>query len=78
VPKDAPAAPAGGDVALEVLLEKGVVHQPYALKPLVDAVISVGYDGPLALDYRGTGDVTMALMISRDELLACIGDANDD
>jgi sugar phosphate isomerase/epimerase len=48
-------------------------HAPFELKPLVDAVISVGYDGPLALDYRGTGDITMGLIRSRDAILAALG-----
>lgn len=49
-------------------------HDPYELRPLVEAVISVGYDGPLALDYRGPGDVTMGLIHSRDAILASLGD----
>jgi hypothetical protein len=53
-------------------------HEPYELKPLVDAVISVGYDGPLALDYRGSGDVTMGLIRSRDAIMATMGSPADD
>jgi sugar phosphate isomerase/epimerase len=58
----------------------GVVlkHAPYDLKPLVDAVMSVGYDGPLALDYRGTGDVTMGLIRSRDAILAMLGEPSEE
>jgi sugar phosphate isomerase/epimerase len=53
-------------------------HAAYDLKPLVDAVISVGYDGPLALDYRGTGDVTMGLMHSRDAIMGVLGEPADE
>jgi sugar phosphate isomerase/epimerase len=58
-------------------LDTPVKHQPYDLRPLVEAVISVGYDGPLALDYRGTGDVTMGLIRSRDAIMATFGEADD-
>ena len=53
-------------------------HSPYELKPLVEAVISVGYDGPLALDYRGTGDVTMGLLRSRDAIMGALGEPVSD
>jgi hypothetical protein len=53
-------------------------HSPYELRPLVDAVISVGYDGPLALDYRGSGDVTMGLIRSRDAILNVLGEPGDE
>jgi hypothetical protein len=53
-------------------------HEPYDLKPLVDAVISVGYDGPLALDYRGGGDVTMGLHRSRDAITVTFTEPADE
>jgi sugar phosphate isomerase/epimerase len=53
-------------------------HEPYALKPLVEAVISVGYDGPLSLDYRGAGDVTMGLIHSRDAIQAALGEPAEE
>jgi sugar phosphate isomerase/epimerase len=59
----------GADTAAGVPLK----HSPFDLKPLVDAVISVGYDGPLALDYRGAGDITMGLIRSRDAILGALG-----
>ncbi|MEZ6233476.1 MAG: TIM barrel protein [Phycisphaerales bacterium] len=40
-------------------------HRPYALDPLVAAVVSVGYDGTLAIDYRGKGDVREGIVNSR-------------
>jgi hypothetical protein len=47
-------------------------HAPYDLVPLVQAIANVGYDGPLALEYRGKDDLTVALVQSRDTLLALI------
>jgi sugar phosphate isomerase/epimerase len=43
-------------------------HSPYDLKPLVDAILSVGYDGTLAIDYRGTGDAKLGIIRSREAL----------
>lgn len=40
-------------------------HEPYDLTPLVEAILSVGYDGTLALDYRGTGDAKLGIIRSR-------------
>jgi sugar phosphate isomerase/epimerase len=45
-----------------------VTHTPYELKPLVDAILSVGYDGTLAIDYRGTGDAKLGVIRSREAL----------
>lgn len=62
----------GGDPTL-LRNEKGVTHAAYELRPLLDAVISVGYDGPLALDYRGPGDVIAGLALSRAAVLTALG-----
>jgi sugar phosphate isomerase/epimerase len=43
-------------------------HSPYELKPLVDAILSVGYDGTLAIDYRGAGDAKLGVIRSREAL----------
>ena len=43
-------------------------HEPYELEPLVGAILSVGYDGTLAVDYRGTGDAKIGIMRSREAL----------
>jgi sugar phosphate isomerase/epimerase len=43
-------------------------HSPYDLKPLVDAILSVGYDGTLAIDYRGAGDAKLGIIRSREAL----------
>jgi sugar phosphate isomerase/epimerase len=47
-------------------------HEPYVLRPLINAVVMVGYDGALTIDYRGEGDVVSAISKSRDTLLALI------
>lgn len=47
-------------------------HEPYDLKIMVKALSDVGYDGPLSIDYRGMGDVTVGLERSRDALLAAL------
>lgn len=44
------------------------IHKPFDLKPLLEAVLSVGYDGSLAIDYRGSGDVTIGITRSREAL----------
>jgi sugar phosphate isomerase/epimerase len=43
-------------------------HDPYELAPLVAAILSVGYDGTLAIEYRGTGDAKIGIMRSREAL----------
>lgn len=45
-----------------------VKHQPYDLEPLVNAILSVGYDGTLGIDYRGTGDAKVGVLRSRAAL----------
>lgn len=47
-------------------------HKTYDLRPLVGALRAVGYDGPLAVDYRGTGDVIEGVLASRDALFAAL------
>ncbi len=49
-------------------------HDPYDLRPLVAAIANVGFDGPLSLEYRGTGDLTTALTQSRDTFLALLAE----
>ena len=50
----------------------GATHVGFDLHEMVQTVLSVGYDGPLAVDYRGAGDVTMGAMLSREALEAAI------
>lgn len=62
-----------------LLQSKTLAHAAYELRPLVDAVTSVGYDGPLALDYRGPGDPVAGLTLSRLSLITALGlDIDDD
>jgi sugar phosphate isomerase/epimerase len=53
-------------------------HGPYELKPLVDAILSVGYDGTLAIDYRGTGDAKLGVVRSRAALEQLLSVPADD
>lgn len=50
-------------------------HEPYDLAVMINAISSVGYDGPLSIDYRGKDDVTQAIIQSRDTLLGLIAAA---
>jgi hypothetical protein len=43
-------------------------HEPYDLGAMVEAIASVGYDGSVAVDYRGDGDLTLGLLRSRSAL----------
>ncbi|MFZ4572931.1 MAG: sugar phosphate isomerase/epimerase family protein [Phycisphaerales bacterium] len=49
-------------------------HEPYSLKTMVDAIAAVGYDGPLAIDYRGEGDPVAGVAASRLALLSALGE----
>lgn len=59
---------ADGGAEEEELPREVFVHKPFDLKPLIEAVISVGYDGSLGIDYRGGGDVTIGISRSREAL----------
>lgn len=48
------------------------IHRPYELGPLIEAILSVGYDQALTIDYRGQGDGTLGVMLSRDAVEAAI------
>ncbi|MDX9911883.1 MAG: TIM barrel protein [Phycisphaerales bacterium] len=50
-------------------------HEGYALEPLVAAVLAVGFDGTLAVDYRGVGDGTLGTMRSVAALEAALDSA---
>ncbi len=49
-----------------------VKHQPYDLDPLINAILSVGYDGTLGIDFRGTGDAKLGVIRSRTALEALL------
>ncbi len=53
-------------------LAGGATHVGFDLDEMVKTVVSVGYDGPLAVDYQGEGDVTMGALLSREALEAAI------
>ncbi len=53
-------------------------HEPYALDHLVGAVASVGYDGALAVDYRGPGDLAAGIRLSRQALTRCLASESGD
>ncbi len=61
-----------GEPSVETFRSGAWEHKPYSLAAYVGAIRAVGYDGPLAIDYRGAGDVTMGVRMSRDALLATI------
>lgn len=48
------------------------VHTAYDLNLMVQAVLSVGYDAALTIDYRGAGDVTLGVTQTRDALMAAL------
>jgi sugar phosphate isomerase/epimerase len=59
--------PAGkGKKKAEVLPEdEEVEHAGFDMQPLIDAIEAVGYDGNLAIDYRGPGDPVQGVLRSR-------------
>lgn len=55
-------------------------HAPYELGPLVEAILSVGYDASLSIEYRGTGDAKLGVIRTRqmvDRLLGADADMGD-
>lgn len=62
---DAPAAPA----------EPLPAHKAYDIFKMVAAVASVGFDSTLAVDYRGSGDVTLGIRKSQRLLRAALDHA---
>lgn len=52
----------------------GLTHPTYDIAPLVEAILSVGYDGTLAIDYRGTGDARLGVERSRMLLERLLGE----
>jgi len=56
----------------EAEMEPLATHVGYDIIKMVEAVASVGYDGALAVDYRGKGDVTQGVQTSARVLLAAV------
>jgi len=48
------------------------IHTAYDLDSMLESILAVGYDGPLTLDYRGTGDPAMGVAHSREAILAAL------
>lgn len=75
-------APGGETASAEI--DAPVEHRPYDLRPLVEAVDAVGFDGTLAIDYRGKGDPALGVIRTRRLLESIIhgdpepADLNDD
>lgn len=51
----------------------GYVHQPYDLTEMAKTVLSVGYQGTLAIDYRGEGDPVEGIEKTKTILTAAVG-----
>lgn len=54
------------------------VHETYDLNAMVKAVVSVGFEGTIGIDYRGDGDVVAGVTRTRDVLLDAIGGVDHD
>jgi sugar phosphate isomerase/epimerase len=52
-------------------------HLGYDLAPLMGALRAVGFDGAIAIDYRGPGDGTLGVLHSREALEAALDAANE-
>ncbi len=81
-PKPKPAAKSKkkkGDTAAAADADDGEVElsvepsAPASQTTLVEVLLAVGFDGPLALDFRGTGDPIPALLSTRDTIFRAIG-----
>lgn len=58
--------PEGQKITTDDNIEPSAIrHTPYELKRLIDAILSVGYDASLAIEYRGTGDAKLGVECSR-------------
>lgn len=62
----APYAPVVTATAIE--FDDAGAHQPYSLDECADALVTVGFDGAVALDYQGKGDVSRGLRLTREAI----------
>jgi len=60
------------DLADMLMAAEPARHATYDLEPMLEAIGSVGFDGTLAVDYRGGGDGTLGTMQSRDAIEAAL------
>lgn len=51
--------------ALSEFLDDDFEHDGYDVAKMVESVLAVGYDGTLAIDYRGKGDAALGVQRSR-------------
>lgn len=58
-----------------VEFNKNGSHKTFDLKPCVEALVEVGYDASIAIDYRGVGDAAKGVAHTRDELLRLFEEA---
>ena len=58
-----------------VEFQKNGTHSAFDLKPCVEALVDVGYDASIAIDYRGSGDAAVGVSRTRDELLRLFEEA---
>lgn len=61
----------------DLLADPIPVHTAYELGPMVEAVISVGFDITLSINYRGQGDPVLGTLASRAVLEAAIENAHE-
>ncbi|MFN0012272.1 MAG: sugar phosphate isomerase/epimerase family protein [Phycisphaerales bacterium] len=54
------------------------VHKPYDLKPYCEVLLAVGYDGVVAIDYRGTGDAITGIENTRSALQTTLRESLPD
>lgn len=54
------------------------IHTAYDLDSMLESILAVGYDGPLTLDYRGTGDPALGVSHSREAILAALARIDHD
>lgn len=64
----------GDDDGLGHLIDpdRAPIHTAYDLDSMLESILAVGYDGPLTLDYRGSGDPAMGVAHSRDAIIAAL------
>lgn len=58
------------DLAELIMATEAPVHTTFDILPMLRAVKAVGFEGTLAIDYRGEGDGTLGVLNSRDAIEA--------
>ncbi|MCB9844757.1 MAG: sugar phosphate isomerase/epimerase [Phycisphaeraceae bacterium] len=47
-------------------------HTAFDLTAMIETIVSVGFDGPIAVDYRGSADATLGTLMSRSAIEALL------